>query len=630
MQKTISKAITRAIPKGGLSVSEWAATYRYLSPMRSSRAGRWTNELTPYLVDVMDAFNNPEVKRIVFMASSQIGKTEVLSNIIGFVMHVDPGPMLFLAETEDKGRSWAKESLYPMIESTPVLKTLVTVDQKQEDSTLGFLKFPGGYLALAYATSAATLSSRPIRYLLCDEVDAYKGTKEGNPLELAEARTRTMHGAKIVLVSSPRDEATSIIEPEYKASYAGKYFVPCPHCGEYQTLNWRDPETKAYRLIFDPQKPREAVYACTNGCEIQHIYKSDMLAAGEWRFSGDFSGSVGFFLHELFSPFPNSTWGDVAASFVKKKGNLDSLKTFVNTSLAETWKEIEEEIHVGDLPERCETYDAEVPTGALILTAGVDVQSSPARLEYEIVGWGLDDESWSITRGIIFGDPTQTDVWEGLKAALARPYFNASGKEYRVLCAGIDSGGHYTNEVYAFCRRNKGRRWFAVKGANTPGKPLITKPTQQGKPPIALFTLGTEAAKDTFSAQLKITEPGPGYCHFPDTISDDGEPLYSERYFKQLVAEKPIEKYVRGVKQRVWVLIKQKERNEALDCRVYAMAAKAILNANLHKIAENQRVVEKSTPEVEAELSENKPKKAAKKPFLGLNKQKKSFVNGWR
>ena len=424
--------------------------------------------------------------------------------------------------------------------------------------------------------------------------------------------------------------------------------VPCPHCGEFQVLNWRDPDTKAYRLIFDPAKPQHATYACVSGCEIEHIYKADMLAAGEWRFGvfeqqgekkiwtptapGEgFSGTIGFWLSEMYSPFPNSTWGDMAARFLKSKSSVDNLKTFINTSLAETWKESEEEIQIGNLPERCEEYEAEVPAGVLILTAGVDVQSSPARLEYEIVGWGLDQESWSITRGTLFGDPSKLDVWEELKAELARPRYDAQGREYRVLCAGIDSGGHYTNEVYRFTRANAGRKWYAVKGANTHGKPLVSPPSKQGKPPVLLFTIGTEAAKDTLSAHLKIEQPGPGYCHFPDTITEDGQPLYDERFFKQLVSEKPIEKYVRGVKQRVWTPIRQKERNEALDIRVYAMAAYAILNPNLHRISEAiARVTEKATEETAEDLSEIKPKKAVKKSFLGGNQRKKGFVHNWR
>lgn len=628
----ISQAFISAIPASGLNVSDWADTYRYLPPERSAKPGRWSTSFTPYLRDIMDAATNPEVERIVFMASSQIGKTACVENILGYHIHREPCPILFVAENEGKAKAWTKESLDPTVRDTPVLSVLMdTEKRKNEDNTIEMKKFPGGYLALAWATSDATLSSRPIKLLLLDEVDAYKPAKEGNPVDLARARLRSFAGAKEVMVSSPRFKGASMIEAEYEASYKGKYFVPCPHCGEFQVLEWKDKKSGAYRLVWPEGRPREAVYACVTGCEIEHHDKREMLDNGEWRFEGEFNGTVGFWINELYSPFPGSTWGHIAERFLKAKKNPTALQTFVNTTLAETWEPIEGEIELGTLPERCEDYGAEIPPGVIVLTAGVDVQSN--RLEFEIVGWGIDQESWSITRGVLFGDPSQRQVWDELKLALTKEFTDADGRTFTVKCAGIDSGGHHTQEVYAFCRQNAGRRWFAVKGSNTYGKPLTGKPSLQGKPPIKLFSIGTETAKDTIAASLQISEEGPGYCHFPNTCDDTGNPLYDENYFSQLVSEKPIEKYVRGVKQRIWVKIKQSARNEALDLRVYAMAALAILNPNLAKLAELQahvNVAEKSSHEAELELAVNKPKKQQKRPFLGQIGRKKSFVNGWR
>ncbi len=629
--RVISQAVCEAIPASGLNVSDWSDCYRYLPPERSAKPGRWQTSFTPYLRDIMDAATNPEVEKIVFMASSQIGKSACLESILGYYIHREPCPILFVAENEGKARAWAKESLEPMIRDTPVLSALMdATSSRDRDNTIEMKKFPGGYLALAWATSDATLSSRPVKLLLLDEIDAYKAAKEGNPVELAEARLRSYAGAKIVMVSSPRFKDASQIETEYQASYAGKFFVPCPHCGEFQVLQWKDKETGAYRVIWPEGRPREATYACVSGCEIQHHDKREMLDRGEWRFEGEFNGTVGFWLHELYSPFPRSTWGHMAERFLRAKKHPTSLQTFVNTSLAETWAPIQGEIELGTLPERCEQYETEVPAGVLVLTAGVDVQSSPARLEYEIIGWGLDHENWAITRGVLFGDPAGRAVWERLKAELTRSFLGADGRTFTVKAACVDSGGHHTQEVYAFCRQNEGRRWFAVKGANSYGKPLITKPSLQGKPAVKLFSIGTETAKDTFAAWLKAVEPGPGYCHFPNLTDDTGNPLYDTAYFEQLVSEKPIEKYVRGVKQRTWVKIKQSARNEALDIRVYAMAALAILNPNFARLATQAMTSAENATENEAlESSTKRLKVGQKRPFLG-NIGKKSFVNGWK
>lgn len=653
--KVISQALVEAIPGSGLSVSDWADTYRYLPPERSAKPGRWSTDFTPYLRDIMDAVTNPEVEKIVFMASSQIGKTACVECILGYHIHREPCPILFVAENEGKGRAWIKESFEPTIRDTPVLSVLMdATSSRDRDQTIEMKKFPGGYIALAWATSDATLSSRPVKLLLLDEVDAYKAAKEGNPVDLAEARLRSYAGAKMVMVSSPRFKDSSMIEAEYQSSYAGKYFVPCPHCGEFQTLQWKDKESGEYRIIFDTAAPKQAYYACVNGCIIQHHDKREMLDAGEWRFgvfesgkdkngneikvwrqteNGEgFNGTVGFWINELYSPFPRSTWGHVAERFLKAKNNPTSLQTFVNTTLAETWSPLEAEIELGTLPERLEHYNAEIPAGVLVLTAGVDVQGN--RLEYEIVGWGLEKESWSITHGTIFGDPSKKDAWEELKLKLTEPFEDENGRTFLVKCAGVDSGGHHTEEVYEFCRRNAGRKFFAVKGANTYGKPIISKPTPQGKPPVMLYTVGTETAKDTFSANLQKSEHGPGYCHFPNTTDDEGNPIYDENYFRQLVSERPVTKYVRGVKQRIWEKIKQKERNEALDLRVYAMAALAILNPNFRKIAENlaaeMESAGKTDMETVVETPSKSPKKTVKRPFLGTIGKKKGFIGGWK
>lgn len=279
------------------------------------------------------------------------------------------------------------------------------------------------------------------------------------------------------------------------------------------------------------------------------------------------------------------------------KKDAEQLKVFVNTTLAEGWVEFEGGVEVTDLEERREPYTDLLPDGVLVITAGADVQRN--RLEYEIVGWGLDGESWSLDYGIIPGDPTQGEVWAELKAALTRNFeyemalAEAEDDEtggsavlaMRIMAACIDSGGFNPQEVYRFCHQNAGRRFYATKGANTPGKPIISNFSWQGRPPVRLYTVGTEAAKDTFANRLAVTKPGPGYCHFPTEFERDGRAYYGADYFKQLRAEHAVQKRTKRGTARVWEKIKPGARNEALDCRILAMAALAILNPDLEKMS---------------------------------------------
>lgn len=600
--RVFSEAIASAIPESSLTVSQWAATYRYVSAERSARPGKWRNELVPYLVDIMDAASKPGVREVIFVKSAQVAGSECLNNVIGYYIHIDPSPIQYVCEIESKARAWSTESLMPMIRDTPVLANLIEEPRTRDSSnTIEEKSFPGGHLAIGWATSAATLSSRPRRVMALDERDAFKPTGEGDPAKLAEARTKTFPDAITFKVSTPRDRLEleagappdarryTPIELEYENSDKRKYFVPCPHCGEYQVLVWA-------RVKWDEGKAGEAYYVCESGCVIEHEHKQEMLARGEWRAGKPFTGRAGFHIWEGYSPFV--TWGEMALNFLEAKKSRAALKVFINTSLAEGWEETTEQATTDDLIDRCEEFAVAVPRGVLVLTAGVDVQGN--RLEVEIVGWGLDEESWSIGYHVLEGDPAQSQVWEDLKELLSRDYefeVPVGGESdedaaqivtTRVRATCIDSGGHHTKQVYRFCHENKGRRVYAIKGANTPGKPLVSKYTMQGKPPVRLYTVGTETAKDTIAAHLLITEPGPGYCHFPDTRD--------ESYFKQLRSERPVMRHERGKTYRRWEKIKASARNEALDLRVYAMAACAILNPKFRSIARRTRVAAAESP----------------------------------
>jgi phage terminase large subunit GpA-like protein len=620
------------IPLTTLTVSAWAETYRHLPSERADQSGRWRNEVTPYLTGIMDTVGQPGVREIVFIASTQVGKTEFLNNVIGYFVHIEPSPILYLCETQDKATAWSKECLAPTIRDTPVLSALFgPVRARDSGNTIEEKSFPGGHLATAWATSATTLSSRPRRVILMDERDAYESTKEGDPVALAEERAVTFRDRKVIIkASTPRNRLEpepgapldapryTQIEWEYENTDKRKFYVPCPHCDEYQVLKWRD-EKGNFNIRWPDDNPLAAFYVCLNGCVIENESKQEMLLLGEWRAEKPFAGRAGFHIWAAYSPFV--TFGEIAAKWIKAKKSQAALKVFVNTTLAEGWQEYLPQELISDLAARREPFEADVPEGVLAIVASADVQGD--RIETEIVGFGLDDETWSLRHEVIVGDPAGQQVWRELKELWTTPLERADGTEMRVMAACVDSGGHHTQEVYKFCRENAGRRWFAVKGANTPGKPLVTKPTLQGRPPVRLYIVGTETAKDTIAAHLGIAKPGPGYCHFPVEREED--------YFRQLRSERPVVHTVGRKSVRQWEKIKPGVRNEALDLRVYAMAAIAIIRPDFKRLqrqlaeqaAAPQQQIESPEPEVEEQAEELRAQRARGRRGRG------GFVNRW-
>jgi phage terminase large subunit GpA-like protein len=557
LKKAFNDGLQAAIPDGGLTISKWAEKYRHVE--RSARPGKWSNDIVPFLTEIMDVITEPDIREVVFMKSSQVGGSELAVNTIGYFIHIDPTYIMYLGEQEDKAKAWTQESFDTTVSGTEVLSNLVKEDPS--DNNQRIKRFPGGQLTIAWASSPAQLSSRPVQILICDEIDAYIVTREGNAIKLAEARQKTFSGSeKRVKISSPRDAGTSVIEPSYLAGDQREYYLPCPHCNEFQTLKWE-------HVIWPDGKPEEASYQC-EVCElfIDHEEKADMLSKGRWIAGAETRSIASFKINELYSPF--TTWADMAVDFLSAKKHRDTLKVFVNTRLGETWKD-EETIEYGDLQLNKDDYIHPVPDGVLILTAGVDVQRD--RLEYEIVGWGVGRENWSIDIGVLYGSPSLTDVWDDLAELLIQK-FDGADRAFRIRSVCIDSGGENTEDVYKFCAKFKGRNWFPVKGLSTPGNPIASKGSKVGRPPVRLWTIGTDTAKDEVFDFLRIGDEGPGYCHFPN---DDDR--YGEEFLKQLCSEKKMSRFKMGREYHIYEKIKQGIRNEALDCRVYATAARAII-----------------------------------------------------
>jgi len=585
-------------------VGEWADRERRLSSEASAAAGRWVTSRAEYQRGIMDAISDQRLRDIVVMAGAQVGKTEMLLNVIGFHIHHDPSPILLVQPTLEMAQAFSKDRLAPMLRDTPALRGSVKDPRSRDaNNTTTHKVFTGGHISLVGSNSAAGLASRPIRVVLCDEVDRYPPSagSEGSPILLARKRSATFHNRKMVMVSTPTNKGASMIESQYEESDKRQYFVPCEDCGTVQTLKWSN-------VKWEKDKPETAYYACEAcGSVWDDAKRNRSVRKGEWVATADFTGVAGFHINGLYSPW--TMLADAVRDFLIAKKAPDTLRVFVNTFLAETWEDQGET--VGDIrfEDREEEFGASIPDDIVVITAGIDVQDD--RLELELIGWGRDEESWSLDYKTLYGDPSTPHLWNDLDNILKASYTTESGRQLGIRAACVDSGGHYTQAVYNFVRPREGRRIFAIKGMAGEQRPLVGRPSKNNIGKIKLFTVGTFPIKELIFSRLKIQSSGAGYCHFPAGRSDE--------YYQQLAnSEKIVTKYQKGFPRREFV--KTRTRNEALDCRVYAYAALCILSLNINAVAD--RVV--NAPEPDTESQPQQPNPLARRPRQG------GFVNSWR
>lgn len=572
----IAGAMAGIRPTPRMTVSEWADERRFLAPESSAEPGRYRTDRTPYLRDIMDSLTvYKPYKKTIFVKSAQIGGTEAGNNFLGYTMDIAPGPTMFVQPTDEMVKRLSKGRIDPLIANSPELKEKVAeVKSRDSKNTITQKSFDGGVLILAGANSPAGLRSVPIKNLILDEVDAYPIDLdgEGSPVELAIARTRTFPNKKVFMLSTPTIEGMSVIAAEFEETDQNYYHVPCPHCGEYQRLVFE-------QLKWDEGKPKTAQYVCIHcGVFIAERYKAYMLPRGKWipehpeRVNDD---TIGFHLNSLYSPLGWFSWADLAEQFLAAKGNPSKMKVFVNTVLGETWKEKGEAPPYKNLYNRRENYERnKVPEDVCFLTAGVDVQAD--RLELEIVGWCPDKRSYSIDYRVIDGNTAEVSTWDKLAEVVNERWLRPDSMEFPIHLMAVDSG-YNTTHVYDFCRRFDASKVIPIKGQDHLGvsfqPPKTVDVTKAGKKvgKLRQYNIGSSFLKTQFYDNLRLEKdedgnPPPYYCHFPE---------YDEQYFRGLTAEEKVRKMVRGYVRPQWV--KRYERNEPLDCRVYAWAAAEIV-----------------------------------------------------
>jgi len=605
----VSAALKSLKPPPNITVSEWADKFRRLSPESSASPGRWRTSTTEYLREPMDMVGKPGVRRITLMTSAQVGKSSYIENVLGFLMHYDPCPILHVSPTIDSMKMFSKERLAPMIRDTPVLRNVVK-DARSRDSgnTLAGKKFTGGNLAMVGANAPAGLASRPVRVVVADEVDRFErsaGT-EGDPLTLAVKRTTTFWNRVLIFVSTPGNKIDSRIEEEFERGDQRYRWCKChdPDCGEWQILRWAN-------VKWSPGEPDTAAYMCDHcGVVWDDQQRNKAVREGEWRASKPFNGNVSYHLNQLYSPF--APLSDGVRDFLDAKKNPELLKTWVNTFLGETWEEKGKRLEWSDVMDLREEYETEpLPEDVTLVTGAVDVQDD--RLEAEFVGWGDDHRSWSLGYHVIYGDLSTKQPWDDLTSLLKQPFVHPMFGELvpRMTC--IDSGGHYTQSVYAYVAQTA--RTTAIKGVGGAGKPIVGRPSKNTLGGSRVFPLGVDTIKEVVVARLnagadEVGEDQAGRCRFPMS--------YGEEYFRGLTAETLMTTFRKGFKRQEWV--KVRARNEPFDLRVYNTAALEMLSVDLNA----QRRAELRKAELRVNSKTSKPKPRREQPVGG------NWVDGWK
>ena len=537
LNAVLGKCLPNFQPPEDLTVDEWADKYRILSAEASAEAGRWRTSRTPYLREIMACFTDPRVNRISMVSASQIGKSEAILNMIAYCIDQDPGSILFVQPTLDDAKKFSRLRVAPMIRDCPKLrKKVAEVKARASGNTMLQKEFPGGMLTITGANSPSALASTPARYIFGDERDRWPRSagSEGDPWKLAEARQATFYNRKAVEVSTPTVKGRSNIEEAFRLGTQERWLTKCPECGEYSEINWSrikfdyDSVTVNHKRQYTVKEP--IYWVCEKcGCLVEETQARKQEC--KWVASNPAAyekGHRSFWLNAFVSPW--TPWKKIVLEFLEAHEDPARLQVVFNTLLGLLWEQRGDLADEEQLLARREDYGktteglpVEVPDGVLVLAAGWDTQDN--RLEYEVVGYGYNNETWGIRKGFIMGEPNDDEVWRQFDDITDHVYRFKDGRGLKISISMVDSGGHYTDEVYKRCRQRKFKRVFAVKGQGGEGVPYVRPPSKVPVNPKEdrrtakaftwLYNIGVDAGKAALMTSLRVETPGPNYCHFP-------------------------------------------------------------------------------------------------------------------
>lgn len=615
-------------PPQRFNVAEWADERREIARGSSAEPGKYKSSRLPYQKEPMEAFTDPNVIETILIWGRQLGKTETLLNLVGYIIDVDPGNIFVKYPTKDKAKDFSQKKLTPMIKAMPCLRNKVKPHRSRDSGNTVFSKlFPGGSISMVGANSAAALRQLSCRVVIQDEIDSDRENQEGDPVPQADATSENFHDAILVKSStptvSPVDDGKggrtgSRIQILFDESSKDFWNVACPYCNHWQILKWANVRWSWNRNGQEVSIPEDAVYVCDN-CrkELTDFERVRMIMLGKWVSQNPASRRRGYHLSGLYRIMGKkraykSYLHEFVEKFLKAKRE-GSLDVWENTFLAECSEVMMNKLETDPIWLRREIYGPELPKGVLVLTCAVDVQAD--RLECLVKGWGLGAQCWGIRLDLLMGNPYTPDLWRRLDEYLQTEFLHPLFGKMKIVCTLIDSGGQVNEQpfsvpVYNFVRprqpREIGPGVYALKGGSRYDLPLVTN--RRPKKGICLKIIGTTTAKSTIHAQLRLTEQGPRYFHYPEGYGFDQE------FFAQLGAEAPRTIKRRGYTQIEWH--KLRARNEGLDLEVYSLAALEVLNADLPAIAHKARVLEAKGQPIEAQKQvvtlANRPPPAAK------------------
>lgn len=569
-------------PPDPMTVSEWADRYRILSGKGAAEKGPWRTDRTPYLREPMDCLSpSSPWRRMVLMFGSQMGKTEVVLNWLGAIIHLWPAPTLLVQPSLDMAKRLNRQRLDPLLKETPVLRELVAPARSRDSGNTMFMKeFRSGLFVLTGANSGSSLQSMPAANLAADEVSSYRmeADDKGDPLENAEARTSTFPMGKVLITSTPGIRGACRITEEFERRSDRRAFaalMPC--CGAHEVLRWRE------HAQWDRSDGDVWMRCPACGERVGQEHKTSMLAGGVWKPSALGDGmTAGFHLPGWYAPAGWLSWEQIRDEFLRAHADPLLLKGWVTKRAAEAWEdEALAKVSAEGLITRAGEYRAGTcPSGVLVLLMSVDVQDT--WLEVVVKGYGRGDESWRVWHQKVEGDPAQNDVWEQVVSILRTEFPREGGGTMRVRFCAVDTGGHYTAEAYNWAREHAKEGVIAIKGATKRDAPALSKGNEidvtfRGKTiknGLKLYMVGGHGLKRTVYSRLKIEEPGPGYCHFDDETT--------EEYLAGLTAERLQPRYVKGFQVLEWHC-PSGARNEPLDCEVYCLALLELLRRRYNR-----------------------------------------------
>jgi len=606
LDRVIAQALAKFQPPEKISSTDWANRFRYLAQESSPMPGKYSTDLTPWVPGMLDALDDPATKEVVCMKSAQVAWTDgVWNNYLGRRIHNDPCPVVLLFPKDKTIRKYLDQKFVPMVEATEVLRPLVDVTtSRTTGNRTDFKKFPGGFLALVASNAPDNVKSLSAPVVCVEEPDDcntnVKG--QGDSVKLLEERAKTYEYRKVIFGGTPSVKGLSRVEKAYLASDRRKFHVPCHECGDSHVLHWDyviwDNEAETEDEVYGRAQTNTARYVCPHcGVPWRDVDKNRNVRKGKWIAEKPFRGVAGFYINELYSPFPGSKLAMLVERYLEARHALESgdeseMIVFENSCLGLAYEYRTDAPSTEDLEQRAKEYqEMTVPAGGLMLTIGVDVQHD--RLAIIVRAWGRGEESWLVYWGEIAAATSCMDktdpVWEELDSYVFGSYQHELGFNVHVTAASFDSSDGSTNDAvyhYVRTRRNRGVKVMAIKGESmninreivTPAKKVDTnnRATKAAKYGLPVFIVGTHKAKDLIDARLKLTGNGPGRMHWYNGVRSD--------YYTQITSEIKAPSRQRGGR-KVWQL-KSGVRNEGLDCEVYALHAARTVKAHIKKPAQ--------------------------------------------